>query len=114
MKKNEYQTLDEFVQQYTGEWAPSEGRWYGLDFSYKGEEYRFHTGSMYGNSSQKVGNNTLFGIYKKQIITSKDNREYLLLAEFMSMEEALESKVIDNRPFKEVIMDDETELLGQD
>ena len=45
MRKNEYTSLDDFRSQYIGVWAPSEGHWLGLDFSYKGNEYRFQTGS---------------------------------------------------------------------
>ena len=33
MRKNEYNSLNEFLTQYIGEWAPSEGHWFGLDFS---------------------------------------------------------------------------------
>ena len=54
MRINEYKSLDEFTSQYVGEWGPSDGHWYGLDFSYHGIEYRLHTGSMY-----KKGNTIL-------------------------------------------------------
>lgn len=47
MRKNEFNSLEDFTSQYTGVWAPSEGHWFGLDFSYNGIEYRFNTGSMY-------------------------------------------------------------------
>ena len=33
MRKNEFNTLEDFTTQYTGEWNPSEGHWFGLDFS---------------------------------------------------------------------------------
>ena len=45
---------------------------------------------------------------------SKGTREYILLAEFASIEEALESTCIEGIKFCTVIMDDNTELLGQD
>ena len=35
--------IDDFKSQYTGEWAPVEGHWYGLNFSYNGTRYRFNT-----------------------------------------------------------------------
>ena len=60
------------------------------------------------------GREVLFGLYCKKDIRGADNREYELLAEFADMSEALESTVIQGRPFKEVIMDDDTELVGQD
>ena len=39
---------------------------------------------------------------------------YNLLSEYADISELLESTVICNIPFKEVIMDDSTKLLGQD
>ena len=54
MRKNEYTSLDQFTSQYTGEWSPSEGHWYGLDFLYKGKEYKFNTGSMFNSENVKV------------------------------------------------------------
>ena len=111
MRKNEYKVLKDFTSQYTGEWNPSDGNWYGLDFSYHGIEYRFHTGTMYENEHEVIrdGREVLFGLYKKI-----NNDEYILLEQFATMDDVLESKVIENIPFKNVIMADETELLGQD
>lgn len=43
-----------------------------------------------------------------------ENHEYTLLGEYATMDEVLRSTVINNTPFKDVIMDDNTELLGQD
>lgn len=47
MRKNEYESLEQFTSQYVGEWGPSDGLWFGLDFVYSGVEYRLHTWSMY-------------------------------------------------------------------
>ena len=47
MRKNEFNSLEEFISQYIGEWGPSDGHWFGLDFLYNGTEYRFNTGSIY-------------------------------------------------------------------
>ena len=111
MRKNEYTMLNDFTSQYTGEWNPSEGNWYGLDFSYRGNEYRFHTGTMYADENEVLGDGreVLFGIYLKN-----ENNKYVLLEQFATMDEVLESNAIENTPFKIVIMVDETELLGQD
>ena len=76
MRINEYKSLDEFTSQYVGEWGPSDGHWYGLDFSYHGIEYRLHTGSMYkkGNTILPDGREALFGLYKK--INGSYNADY--------------------------------------
>ncbi len=115
MRKNEYVSLDEFRSQYIGVWAPSEGHWLGLDFSYKGNEYRFQTGSMYAaeNTILPDGRTAVYGLYHKNNGV-KSSQAYDLLAEFATMDDVLVSTCIDGRPFDEVIMDDDTELLGQD
>ena len=112
MRKNEYNTIEDFTSQYIGEWNPSEGHWFGLDFSYHNKEYRFHTGSMY-NSEDTIladGREAVFGLYVKNNNVDK----YDLLEEFATMEEALKSKAIENTLFQDVITAEETELLGQD
>ena len=115
MRKNEYVSLDEFRSQYIGVWAPSEGHWLGLDFSYKGNEYRFQTGPMYAADYTILpdGRTAVYGLYYKNN-DGKAVEEYDLLAEFATIEDVLISTCIEGRPFAEVIMDDDTELLGQD
>jgi hypothetical protein len=115
MRKNEYNSLDEFTSQYIGIWGPSDGHWFGLDFSFHGKEYRFNTGSIYEANATILpsGKEALFGIYFKDP-NPKAEREYLLLEEFSDMEDALNSTCIDGIEFRKVIMDDDTELLGQD
>ena len=115
MRKNEYNTLDEFTSQYIGIWGPSDGHWFGLDFSFNGTEYRFNTGSMYEKEDTILPNGrvALFGLYRKDS-NPKAKKKYILLEEFADMEEALNSTCIEGIAFKKVIMDDETILLGQD
>ena len=115
MRKNEYESLEQFTSQYVGEWNPSGGHWFGLDFVYRGKEYRFHTGNMYDESELLPdGKEVMFSLYRKKEFVNPDKREYELLGAYSDMIEVLESTVIQGRPFKEVIMDDDTELVGQD
>ena len=51
-------------------------------------------------------------VYKK--INKELYGKYELLGEYADMHDLLESRVIEGRSFAEVIMDDYTELLGQD
>ncbi len=115
MRTNEYNSLEEFTSQYIGEWAPSENHWFGLDFSYNGTEYRFNTGSMYEQQDTILpnGEKALFGLYRKSN-DSKSKKEYTLLEEFANMNDALNSTCIEGIAFKKIIMDDNTEILGQD
>ena len=112
MRKNEYTSLEEFVSQYTGVWNPSEGHWFGLDFSFKGFEYRLNTGSMFNkqNTILPDGREAVFGLYRKV----NDSGSYALLEEFASIDDVLASTCIDGVEFRQIIMADETELLGQD
>lgn len=115
MKKNELTSLEEFKSQYIGYWDPAEGHWLGLDFSYHGTVYRFNTGSMYNSENTILpdGGEAVYGLYKKNLV-SADGREFSLLEEFATIDDALISTCIDGVPFSSVIMDDNTELLGQD
>ena len=90
MRKNEYVSLDEFRSQYIGVWAPSEGHWLGLDFSYKGNEYRFQTGSMYAAEDTILpdGRAAVYGLYHKNN-DIKASQAYDLLAEFATMDDVL-------------------------
>lgn len=119
MRKNEYNTLEKFVSQYTGVWGPSDGHWFGLDFLYDNEEYRLHTGTMYGEEDIVDENGIVrqFGLYHKTDMPDPkypDIMLYELIDEKSSIPELLESTAIGGKPFREVIMDDDTELLGQD
>lgn len=31
-------TREQFLFQYTGEWSPSDGHWFGLDFGWRGQD----------------------------------------------------------------------------
>lgn len=119
MRKNELSSIDDLKTQYVGIWGPSDNHWFGLDFRYNGIEYRLHTGSMYGDIEivDQDGVVRQFGLYRKTEKPDPKNPNiylYELLDEKESLDELLKSAVIEGRPFCEVIMDDETVLLGQD
>ena len=104
MRKNEYNSLEEFTSQYIGEWSPSDGHWLGLDFKYNGKEYRLSTGAMFNNSEIDC----LFYLYYN------NGNTYKLLGAYKNMDDLLKSKVIEQTAFASIIMNDDTELLGQD
>lgn len=101
---NEYNSLEDFTLQYTGVWAPSEGHWLGLDFKYDNRIYRLSTGSMFKDDEKDL----MFYLYEF------NNDEYMLLGSYKNMGDLLKSKDIENTAFSVIIMDDNTELLGQD
>ncbi|WP_197017973.1 hypothetical protein [Lachnospira multipara] len=102
--------LTDFTSQYTGEWNPSEGHWFGLDFTYKNITYRLNTGNMYTNEED-----FLFGLYiKTEDNDIETNQGYKLLFSCNSMEDLLNSTAIDNTCFRDIIINKDVELLGQD
>ena len=114
MRVNEYNSLEEFTSQYIGEWAPSDGHWLGLEFRYKGEDYRLHTGAMFSNEPKynPHGEEIVFRLYK--VVSSSNGSTFVQLAAFSSMKELLKYSGIDSRPFSEIIMDDNTQMTGKD
>lgn len=114
MRKNEYNSLEAFTSQYVGVWGPSDGHWLSLEFSYQGKDYRFATDSMHNpeNTILPDGRESKFDLY--EMFKTEESIDYTLLEEYATMEDGLESTIIGNRPFSEVIMDDDTEILGQD
>ena len=94
----------------------SDGHWFGLDFSYNGETYRLHTGSMYSEETNELpdGRETMFGLYLHKQKPAGNKYEYALLGKFADMNDLLDSTCICGRRFKDVIMDDSTEILGKD
>ena len=115
MRINEYQSLEEFTSQYIGEWSPSDGHWFGLEFRYEAHDYRLHTGIMHesGPERDSEGREILFGLYTMNLRANKDE-QFIRLASFASMDKLLCYTGIGIRPFREVIMDDSTQILGQD
>lgn len=118
MRKNEYDNIEQLKSQYIGVWGPSDGHWFGLDFLYHGKEYRIHTGTMYGDDDNVVnGIVKKFGLYLKTNEPDEkypDICKYILLYEYQSFEELLQNAMIVNVPLEIAIMDDNTEMLGQD
>ena len=110
MRINEYNSLKEFTDEYTGVWSPSSGHWLGLDFKYQDVEYRLHTGAMYNSENTILpdGRIAKFGIYYLK------NNEYELIGEYADMNDVLEKCMINGKKFKDVIMADSTEILGKD
>lgn len=108
--KNEFINLTDFTSQYTGEWNPADGHWFGLNFTYKNITYRLNTGNMYANEED-----FLFGLYiKTEDNDIETNHGYKLLFSCDSMEELLNSTSIDNTCFRDIIINKDIELLGQD
>jgi len=111
MRINEYKCLEDFINEYNGKYEIGDEFHMGLEFEYKGQIYRF---------CRESNDPLFFIIYKRgPEIKINPNRFYNCLTQVeifrcYSMKEVLETKIIDNRPFKDVIMDDNTLMLSKD
>ncbi len=116
MRVNEYNSLEDFTYEYDGK-ACGEGHYCGLEFSYKGSIYRLHTGAMFEKEEPILedGRKGVFCLYKiLRNYPGANDEDYVFLGWYADMSDLLKSKVIDNREFREVIMDDSAEMLAKD
>lgn len=105
MRTNEYTELQEFLSEYTGRRDPANNLWYGLEFKYNDNYYRLdYVSNSIKLTRLKFENNTNY----------PDSSGYDILGEFQSVNELLECSVDGNKVFKDVIIDENTELLSKD
>ncbi len=113
MKKNEYNAIEEFISEYQGVRDPVNNKWLGLEFKYDNRYFRLSTDSPH----ELKGCDKVFCLYKF-LVTGPcyflDNDGCELLGEFENIESLLDSLVIDEIKFREIIMDDNTEILAKD
>lgn len=93
-----YDSLDEFVREYSSKYNEEGENSRGMDFSYKNINYRLCR--EYDD---------VFYIY---IVINDEFKELVICN---SMEELLVAKVIDNVEFKEIVMDEKNTIIyGKD
>lgn len=124
MRINEYESLDDFIYEYSVgrefSWQNEEQRerFMGLEFEYGGVYYRlcrepFEEGytPILPNGKPGLYNVTIMHC-KKYGYPSAD--EFESIGWYDSMDSLLNDCFINDKSFREVIMDDETQILGKD
>ena len=97
-----YDSLDEFVKEYSSKYNEEGENSMGMDFSYKNVNYRLCR--EYDN---------VFYLYK--VISGGKTDEFVELVICNSMEELLVTKVINNTEFKLIVMDEQNTIIyGKD
>lgn len=97
-----YDSLDEFIKEYSSEYNEAGENSMGMDFSYKGKNYRLCREF-----------DDVFYLYK--VIHTAINDEFEELIICNSMDELLITKVIDNLEFKYIVMDEQNTIIyGKD
>lgn len=123
MRINEYNSLDEFIDEYYKgvemPWQSSDGkrRYMGIEFSYKGVYYRMCREHDEDDEMPKLPDGRI-GRYDVMIchwamLEFKDD-DFILIGWYSDLNDVLENCIIDGRKFKDVIMDDSTKIEGKD
>lgn len=112
MRVNEYETFEQFYEEYNYDRNIFEEHYSGLDFLYKSKYYRL--GHDYCNSDKEHKYK-----YIAYEIIQKDNAEYFngeykVVGQFISLDDMLENWLFDDLKFRDVIMDNDTKILGKD
>ncbi len=105
MRINEYNNIEEFLSEYTGKRDPANNLWYGLEFKYNNLYYRLDY------VSKSI---ILMRLKIKKNNSYPSSSGYDILGEFQSMGDLLEFEVENGKSFKEIIIDENTELLSKD
>lgn len=123
MRINEYNSLDEFIDEYYKgvemPWQSSDGkrRYMGIEFSYKGVYYRMCREPGEDDEMPKLPDGRI-GRYDVMIChwampEFKDD-DFILIGWYSDLNDVLENCIIDGRKFKDVIMDDSIKIEGKD
>ncbi|MGM9946507.1 hypothetical protein [Floccifex sp.] len=123
MRINEYNCLDEFVDEYNKgvemPWQNSDGkrRYMGIEFTYKGVYYRMCREPGEDDEMPKLSNGKI-GRYDVMIchwaMPDYKDDNFILIGWYSDLNDVLENCIIDGRKFKDVIMDDFTKIEGKD
>ncbi len=125
MRVNEYNTLEEFIYEYSdGRSIPSDNlekpKYMGIEFKFHDKYYRMCREPLPENEEDYIIlPNGEVGRYDVLLLNCEeggyplsDNVE--LVGWYSDLNDVLENCIIDDIKFKDVIMDDSTEILGKD
>lgn len=125
MRKNEYNSLEEFIYEYSsGRSIPSDDlqnpKYMGIEFKYNEKYYRMCREPLPENEEDwivlpngEVARYDVLILNCEQSGYPKSDSEELV-GWYQDLDDVLNNCEIDNKKFKEVIMDDSTEILGKD
>ena len=122
MRKNDYNSLEEFIGEYSGIRNEKYDIVYGIDFNFNGKLYRMTMDQMEPDSLRKEFEKKLnkkLGKYEVALVdfnASSDFQygEYQFIGWYSDVYDLLENCYIDGIKFKDVIMSDNTIIEGKD
>lgn len=123
MRINEYSSLEDFIYEYeSGKSIPSDNldkpKYMGIEFKYNDIYYRMCREPMDENSKVFLDDGRA-GLYDVMIMHCEKTgyplaESFELIGWYADLNDVLENCILQDRKFKDVIMDDMTEILGQD
>lgn len=123
MRVNEYNNLDEFIYEYdSGRSIPSDNldrqKFMGIEFKYNDIYYRMCREPQDDNDVV-ILNDGRPGVYDVMILHCENtgypmSERNELIGWYADLDDVLDSCVIQGRKFRDIIMADETEILGKD
>lgn len=123
MRINEYNSLDEVIDEYAYgrqmPWNSKDGktRYMGLEFSYNGVYYRICNEPLEEDEFPILedGRKGKYCTYIMHVwMPEFEDDDIVELKWYADLYDALDNWIIEDRPFKEVIMDDNTKIEGKD
>ena len=123
MRINEYANLNEFIYEYeTGRSIPADNldkqKYMGIEFRYNDVYYRMCREPQDENNAVTLPDGRT-GRYDVMILHCENtgypmSESFELIGWYADLNDVLDNCIIQGRVFREVIMDDETEILGKD
>ena len=117
MRKNEYQNLKEFCEEYDGREYPDHQSFIGIEFTYHGVYYRMCREPLPDSELPTLPDGRK-GRYRVVIVHWHDgwfsDFDYELVGWFADLDDLLQNCQLDGKHFAAVIMDDTTEIVGKD
>jgi len=115
MRVNEFKDLQEFINEYDFESNIDCEKHIGIEFTYNNNYYRMCCEPLDISEFPLLENGKL-GRYDVNIVhwITDTEFEYELIGWYSDMNDLLENCIIENKKFKDIIMDDNTEIIGKD
>ena len=117
-RKNEYTSLQEFREEYDGISYKKHRSFIGIEFTYHDVYYRMCREPLVDEHLPSLPNGNK-GHYNVVIVHWKNGEwfsdyEYELIGWYENIDDLLQNCYIDGKKFKDIIMADETEIIGKD
>ncbi len=118
MRINEYNNLQEFIEEYDEIDRKNIRGFMGIEFTYHGTYYRMCREPLPEDQLPTLANGHK-GHYRIVIVHWKDGEwfsdfDYELIGWYETLDSLLYDCYLDNKAFAEIIMADETEIIGKD